>query len=200
MLIGLQGEIGAGKDTMAEYLQELHSFDKYAFADALKEVCAALYGLDVESFYSRELKEQLVPDWGMTRRQMAQQVGTELVRNNLGNYHWIQRLHYQIVNDASRVDAFNPVVITDVRFQNEIDYITARNGYICTIKREDNPFKAKDEVAAHASEQQKLFIPESNHVFVLNSGTKENFYTRIDSVITLIREAERQREENDIPF
>ena len=44
MIIGLSGTIGCGKDTVADYLVNIHRFKREAFANSLKEAMAVIFG------------------------------------------------------------------------------------------------------------------------------------------------------------
>ena len=81
-LIGIHGHAGVGKDTVADYLGRYQNVYKEAFADPLKRACAAAFGVPLEWFYDRELKEQKL-FWGVTPRQTAQFVGTEMFRETI---------------------------------------------------------------------------------------------------------------------
>ena len=46
MIIGVCGLIGAGKDTIADYLVNVHEFRRESFANTLKDAVAAVFGWD----------------------------------------------------------------------------------------------------------------------------------------------------------
>jgi len=64
MLIGLSGPAGVGKDTIADYLVETHSFTKFSFSDALYREVSEAFGIPVEELQRRDAKE--VPHWRLT--------------------------------------------------------------------------------------------------------------------------------------
>ena len=46
MIIGLSGNIGSGKDTIANYLVDKYNFRKVSFASKLKDIVSILYDWD----------------------------------------------------------------------------------------------------------------------------------------------------------
>ena len=81
IILGMKGQAGSGKDTVANYLVKKHGFTRIAFADPLKEICAIISGWPLEMLRgdtaeSRIFRETVVhPDFGMTARQLLQFVG-----------------------------------------------------------------------------------------------------------------------------
>jgi len=47
-IIGVCGLIGSGKDTIADYLVNIHQFRRESFANSLKDAVAAVFGWDRE--------------------------------------------------------------------------------------------------------------------------------------------------------
>jgi hypothetical protein len=144
MIIGFLGFIGSGKDTAADYLVNFHGFRRDSFASTLKDAVACVFGwdrtlLEGRTKESREWREQ--PDiwWSerlgksITPRYILQFWGTEVCRNGFHNDIWIASLENKIrkTNDN--------VVITDVRFPNEISAIKNAGGKVFRIKRGLDP-------------------------------------------------------------
>jgi hypothetical protein len=136
-LIGIYGRAGSGKDTIAEYLYT-HFKNVYskAFAEPLKAAAAIAFGIDPDIFNNRAFKEQTNPFWGVSPRQIAQFFGTEMFRDTapkllgveMGTNFWIHRLEGQLNGDLYTYEEGeycdgDTVVIPDVRFQNEYDWI-----------------------------------------------------------------------------
>lgn len=126
-LIGLVGVARAGKDTVADFLHQYRQFCRRAFADPLKDTAATLFGLPLDAFYLGD-REQPDPFWGISPREMLQKLGTESVRNVFGEDFWIRRMELSLPPGES-------VVITDVRFPNEVAAVRRWGGTIWGIRR-----------------------------------------------------------------
>ena len=79
IIIGLCGNKGHGKDTIADILVSKYNFKKLAFADVLKNSLKELFGWDDKSF-SHDFKEHKDKYWDVSPREMCQQLGTEFLR------------------------------------------------------------------------------------------------------------------------
>jgi hypothetical protein len=117
-IYGITGKAGSGKDTFYRSVaKRLPNAMRVAFADELKREIANLTGFTVE--HIEKHKADL--------RVLLQHWGTNLRRNHCGQDYWIKKLSARPVP----VDAI--VFVTDVRFQNEADWITSRGGQIIRI-------------------------------------------------------------------
>src|SRR5882672_919168 len=142
-LIGLHGKAGSGKDTFAQIAGQKYHYNIASFAAPLKKVVAVLFDVQENTLNNRESKDMRDPFWNMTYRQMLQFTGTEMVRKTFGEDFWIRRLQAVLLTSSK------PVFITDVRFQNEADFIL-KHGCLVHIIRKDNPYEAA--ASGHASE------------------------------------------------
>lgn len=154
LIIGLTGYAGSGKDTAAAYLREAleargHRVSCAAFADPIRAALLAM-GVPSSYIYTRELKEQPVPGWGKSYRELAQTLGTEWGRSLVGDDVWVRRIERHIEGLFNRPAV---LIATDVRLQNEADWITTRGGMLVRV---DRPGVAP--VRSHSSEasQQEL--------------------------------------------
>ena len=144
MIIGIVGLIGAGKDTIADYLVNIHQFRRESFANSLKDAVAAVFNwerelLEGRTKQSREWREQPDPWWStrlgqpITPRWVLQYWGTEVCRKGFHDDIWIASLENKIRN--SRDD----IVISDCRFPNEIKAIKAAGGIVIRVVRGPEP-------------------------------------------------------------
>lgn len=139
------GTKGSGKDTCGDYLIDQYGFSKKSFADPLKRACQELFLFSHEQvFGTQEQKETPDMRWfNCTPRTALQYVGTELLRDQLneimpGLGKNIFTYRFQIwYQEEVRKNPDLRVVITDVRFKNEIDFIQSLGGTV--IKLERNP-------------------------------------------------------------
>jgi hypothetical protein len=140
-LIGITGSAGAGKDTIAQYLAEHHHYHIYRFADPLKRAIEGMFNLRGSVWEDREAKERPLPWLGVSPRRLAQTLGTDWGRNMIHPELWV------LIMEQRLKDVVMPVVVPDVRFDNEARTIRAAGGVILRVIRDDRPV-----VEAHSSE------------------------------------------------
>jgi hypothetical protein len=144
MIIGICGLIGSGKDTIADYLQNIHQFRRESFAHTLKDAVAAVFGWDRDMLEgrtreSREWREQADPWWSdrlsmtVTPRLVLQVWGTEVARKSYHDDIWIASLENKLRK------THDDVVISDCRFPNEIKAIKAAGGIVIRVVRGPEP-------------------------------------------------------------
>lgn len=190
IVIGLQGKKCSGKDTFANFLVQHLKGKKVArtaFANPLKEMLSDISGVD---FFSEENKEtdmvftlnlmkfqeytgllldvnvfQQLDDIAQldgfgalyiytSKRKLMQFFGTDICRKYKGDLYWVNKL-------VAPSDA-DVLIVTDVRFQTEVDKIKSLGGILVEIK---NPLiKSSD---SHSSENAVL--PSDWEIY--NSGT-----------------------------
>ena len=145
MIIGICGFQGSGKDTIADYLQNIYGFKRDSFAATLKDAVAAVFGWDREllegrTTESRAWRETVDPWWSarldmpdLTPRLVLQKWGTEVVRRSWHDDTWIASLENKLTR------AHNDIVITDVRFPNEIQAVRNAGGIVIRVVRGSEP-------------------------------------------------------------
>lgn len=141
-IIGFGHRKRVGKDQSAKFL-DTHlrcnaiKSSKLSFASKLKDVCYTLYGwagLQPGIFYEDEanahLREVILPDIGMTPREIWIKVGNKL--REVYADTWIDAaLRTKISADI--------LIVTDVRFPNEVAKIQSLGGHVFKIKRPGVP-------------------------------------------------------------
>lgn len=149
MLIGIHGPLNSGKDTVADIIQahKQDRFGRYAFAKPLKDALKGMLGFTDLQLEDRVLKEQVDPFWGFTPRRAMQLLGTEFGREMLRKDIWIKRAELEI---AKNHEAGKHTIITDVRFENEAEWIRSRDDAVLIYILAPNI--VKDERYQHASE------------------------------------------------
>lgn len=177
MIIGLVGKKGVGKDTTADFLVKRFGFKKLAFATPLKRVCEALYNIEPKYFYDPALKEEIIPFWGVSPRQMMQNIGTNVVREHLGDDFWLKHM------ENALSDQHTNVVISDVRFISEALFVKMRGGIIIRVIRQNENENNDTGTDTHVSEVEQELI--SHDFAVTNHGNVEsNLYKQIDQLIS----------------
>ena len=144
MIIGLIGLINSGKGTVGSMLIE-QDFQHESFANSLKDATASIFNwdramLEGDTSASRAQRETVDEWWNerlqipdFTPRVALQILGTDILRNHFHADIWVLSMEARIK------DAKQNVVITDVRFPNEVRSIRELGGKIVRIKRGDDP-------------------------------------------------------------
>jgi len=218
-LIGLVGNKGVGKDTVADYLVKKHGFTKTHFAGPLKKGVQQWFGFTDEQLYT-DLKEEIDENWGVSPREVFQVVGTDIVRDklsdllklNMGNNFWLNTFDIWYLNGHET----DNVVVADVRFQNEVDYILQNGGYVIRVFRtgreqikvleaetENNIMSFVKDLFGCSSKKKRRHISEQTEyltnipIFLaINFETKEDLYDSVEFVYNNIEASEK--EINDI--
>jgi hypothetical protein len=145
MIIGFVGLIGAGKDTAADYLVNFYGFRRDSFANTLKDAVANVFGwdrtlLEGRTKEAREWREQVDTWWAdrlnipqLTPRWILQYWGTDVCRKAFHDDIWIASLENKMRKTSDNI------VISDVRFPNEISAIHNAGGIVVRIKRGAEP-------------------------------------------------------------
>lgn len=174
ILIGLIGYKQSGKDTCADYLVEKYGFHKYAFAEPVKQVCKIMFQLDSQQLEDSIQKEENDPRWDLTPRQMMQKVGTDMVRHYWGENFWVRCMEMRVYKDKKE-----RIVVSDVRFQNEADWIKQNHGILVRIV--DNTHSTYTD--PHPSEVEQLSIQED---LVLSNRKDVSFFQEIESTLSFL--------------
>ena len=175
IMIGMIGKAGSGKDTVADYIVEKYGFSKIAFADPLKQAVQVMFDVDDEHMFDRVKREEPLPGWEpWTVRKLLQFVGTDLMRNQIDEDIWVK-------NAVSRVRKGTLMIISDVRFPNEIDLVRELvsdefKTLFIKVHRPDHE-DAAGGIANHASEANIDNL--KGDVDLFNDGTLDDLYRRL---------------------
>jgi len=142
-VLGICGLKRSGKDESALAIQHIRSLrslwpeegrtTRLAFADTLRDVLKTLFGFSGEQMYG-DLKEVKDEYWGISYREAAQRIGTDLMRNQLMPDIWIKAWQRRATHFA-KLNPDTLVIATDCRFQNEVDAIRNLGGEVWRVKR-----------------------------------------------------------------
>ncbi len=179
MLIGFLAKKRHGKDTCADYLVNQFGFTKIAFADPLKKGVGELFGFSDEQLYGDQ-KESIDEYWGITPRLAFQYLGTDVFRNdiqkimpNIQNQFWVRKFQRTYL-EAIAKDPNARYVVSDVRFQNEVDIIHELGGTVTKIHRPNI-----DLIDNHLSETEIDRVKNYDHM-IQNDGTIKNLHDKLD--------------------
>jgi len=203
MIIGVCGFIGSGKDTIADYLVNVHGFRRESFANTLKDAVAAVFGwdrvmLEGRTKEAREWREQVDPWWAerlnlpnLTPRWVLQQWGTEVCRRGFHDDIWIASVENKLRRSKDNI------VISDCRFPNEIASIKNATGIIVCVARGELPSwyimasKANEGDAFAAAKLKALGVHASETAWVGtkfdymldNNSTLDSLFNQVETVV-----------------
>ncbi len=118
MIVGFSGKAGSGKTTLANFLQDEFGFVRMSFASPLKETVMKYFGLTEEDIKTKN----------PTARKILQGVGI-MMREEVDKRYWIKQLEEKMIYLDKNI------VIDDVRFENEADFIKRSGGILIRIER-----------------------------------------------------------------
>lgn len=139
LVLGLGHKARHGKDTVAQAMLESSPADvlRIGFADALYDYCRVEHGMTTKD------------------APLLQRVGVQM-REERDPQVWIKAVYYKILDKRPKV-----VVIPDVRFTNEAEFVKALGGYTIKVERrvrvdlgEDKLYLTSDRDPNHVSETQ----------------------------------------------
>lgn len=145
MIIGFVGFIGSGKDTAADYLVNFHGYRRDSFANTLKDAVANVFGwdrtlLEGRTAEARAWREEVDTWWAkrldmpnLTPRWILQYWGTEVCRQGFHDDIWIASVENKMRKTTDNI------VISDVRFPNEIRAIHNAGGKVIWVQRGELP-------------------------------------------------------------
>lgn len=172
VIIGFSGKMGSGKNYICEnYFIPL--FNKYfpneqilimAFADQLKVNVMHHYNLSYNDVFNIK---------SSGTRKLLQIEGTENGRNIFGKDVWIEYINAWI--EIYKQRGIKHFFITDVRFQNELNWIINKNGLIIRINADDRnqdylKNKNINNDSIHISETE---LDNYNFKYYINNTMKE---------------------------
>lgn len=188
MLIGIAGKLKSGKDTTFNVIKELKpEAEKISFAAKLKESAAAVLDIDLESLEYLKNEEKiryspLTVGWSggslpykagsFNVRQFLQRYGAEAHRDVFGENFWVDQV---IPSDLNHTNKF--LVVTDMRFPNEVDRVIELGGYTVRVNR-----ITETAHSDHSSEQD--IADELIDWELDNTGTIEQLKINVKEMMT----------------
>lgn len=200
MLIGIAGRKQSGKDTVASMIQyilvskEKSTYDGWKefkvstlnpemymkqngtyiriipFAYHLKKCVADILNCPVKSLYLEAFKVQLIPWLSITVRQFLQRLGTEVGRN-IDPDIWIKAFDHQFGGLINLDD----LIIPDVRFVNEANYVKDHNGILLQTNR-------GSQTDFHQSEVDLNGYEKFDHI-LNNNGTLKELFENVKNIV-----------------
>ena len=187
-LLGIGGRLTSGKDTVADYLVEKHGWVKLNMSAPLHEAMLRLdpwIPIEFEEHHSSGIVRysELTRRVGYTAakenpevRRLLQALGTDVGRKMFGENVWVNYANNTI---TPLREAGENVVITGIRFPNEIDMIHNNvvwdtPGKLVWVER---PSLVLGDEAKHASES---LTGEDFDITILNDGSLDMLYAKTE--------------------
>lgn len=171
-----------------EYAEkEMWPFIKvYHFADALKEISSALFGLNIQQLYGTDKQKNLKTNliWEdmptqenksgkMSNREFLEYFGTKIVRK-IRSDAWVKATINKIVAESSEL-----AIIPDVRFPNEVEAIKDNGGIVIRLQRD----VFKDTIECECALDEGNFDWSSfDHVIDNRDISMKDFCSKLDSI------------------
>lgn len=203
ILLGITGYKQSGKDTIANYLIQKYSFEKYAFAYPLKEICKCAFNLTEEQLNGKD-KEVKDEFWKTTPRIMMQKIG-DIMRNNLDFIPEIKNNYFvKYFEDYYQKKSPTRLVVSDIRFLNEASSVKKLKGMIIKVIRKSADEKTDQHISTHATDDNRSYenltfdLLSKSHVsevemdkikdynFIIeNNGSLEELYQKVDKIMQI---------------
>lgn len=166
MIIAFSGYAGEGKDTAAEFLINQKGFTRVSFADELKIMCAESFGINIDFFTNRELKDKnfdkpiilntehlsnIINHLGKYFKLDSNLLDVLVIQHAGAEFQSPRELMQYVGTDVCRnsirstvwldigrvkLEQYGNFVVTDARFENERKLVKGLNGHTVRIKRE----------------------------------------------------------------
>ena len=156
-IIGFHGAKQSGKDTSCSHLATLTTVKRFAYGDELKKECYKKFGMSLELMHGTD-EDKNTPEpyiWReqdgkiyhedqlpcvmssdlerLTIRTFLQYYGTEVMRS-INDKCWINVVE-TLVKDYALLNPDHLIVITDARFQGEINHVRGMGGTVVALTR-----------------------------------------------------------------
>ena len=125
-MIGLCAQSRMGKDTVAEIMMDLRSeYKTMAFGNELKKLISNYFEIPLQEIEEYKTTSTIHPNIKVSMRKTLQLVGETM--RQVSPDVW--------VNNALKNIPTDKCIITDVRYQNEMESILERNGILVLLGR-----------------------------------------------------------------
>ena len=172
MLIGISGKMGVGKTTSAQYLSKYYGFISKSFANPLRDKAKLLFPFTDDDLNVHN-KDKEFQQMGWTPREFLVKLGQFL-------------RYYDSKYVISRMEIYEgqKIVIDDVRYEDEVNYILNKKGILIRINRYDteNPH-SKSELRYDRSDTELDNIKMDFTVESFDNVDISNLYQSLDKIM-----------------
>ena len=186
-IIGMCGKGGSGKDTVADYLVAHYNYHRVAAADAMKEDLCRYLDMDLQTLESIKNKSvDLIDDnkkvGEFSIRRFLQLYGMDM-RYRISDTYWLSTSIDNKIADLElqNNETDNNIVVSDVRFEIEFDFIKKHGGKVYYIEGRTG---LTEEQSQHVSEDfVNTTARDKCDLVIDNSGSIEQLYQNIEKEI-----------------
>lgn len=137
MIVGLSGRKGSGKSTVGAFLvQHMPGAREITFARELKELTVRLFGARPEQAWGTNEQKNERLSCGRSAREVMQRLGHGL--REIDENVWVRAWRTSVLG-FWQVAGPGPVVVTDVRYPNEMAAIRELGGVVIRLTRVPYP-------------------------------------------------------------
>lgn len=194
MVIGVAGQFRQGKDKASDHMANRLGLGRDAFAFGVKRVFCEYFGVDIDFVERWKVVDEPPPGFLISVRRALQLIGDGF--RGIKDDVWIEAL-FRRNQDG--------VVVSDVRYRNELAAVRERGGVNLLIYRpgfmNDDPNGSEAQIRpfvehflAKGKEGRVESAGEFGLVdfFILNDGGLDDFYAKLDSlVVPFLKRADR---------
>lgn len=185
MIIGVAGQLRQGKDVSSDHLAQALGLNRGAFATGVKRVFCEYFGVDMEFVERWKVVDEPPPGFATSVRKSLQFIGDGF--RKIKDDVWIESLFGRHPDD---------VVISDVRYRNELAAVRERGGFNLLIYRpgfmNDDPNGSEAQIRPFV--EHFLGAGAEGRVeaagdlglvdfFVVNDGGLDDFYAKLNSLV-----------------
>lgn len=178
-IVAFTGYKGSGKDTAAVYLRaRLKALGRSSgllnFATPVKQICCMMYGLSRLECNDPILKEKVLVRWPyQSPRFLLQEFAQEMARDRYPDI-WVN--YWERVLNSAVWDA-DYVIVTDLRYPNEMEILKKRNAFVIKVERPE-----LKQIDRHASESYYDMLQEDYRL--VNKGDFNYLQEVVEELLT----------------
>jgi len=187
-IIAITGEARSGKDTSAEYIQEVYDYERFAFAEPMKDIIGITLEINQDTldefknnpnqytisgnfkYDSYDTYMEFITDM----RKILQRFGTDAMKKYFGNDVWANLL----ISRATTWRCTN-VVVSDLRYLNEYSVLKASCEKLTVIRIHKEGVNKND---THSSEQELNQIPTDYEIS--NNGSIQELQNKLNKILS----------------
>lgn len=190
IIVGIIGEARTGKSTIAKHLEFAWAFKEYSLSIPMKKAASHLFGWTMD--FIEKHKEEVDPEYGISPREFLQYLGTEVLQHGLserfpefkkvtGRLIHMKRFH-SFLSSTSQ----NRIVISDIRFPHEKNYLTLSLNRAIILKVTRDPALRVPYMVKKNHESETEMEGMEADFYVDNNGSFEHLYFQVDEIMNQV--------------